>query len=254
MKKPETNAEAISERAKAQYVSTICRPDLAAPSQLIASRVNKRIPDAVHDVKALVKYCNRTASLGLSFVKIDLSTARINLFTDAAFANGENLTSQIGFLVILSDGSNAANILHYGSSKCKRVTRSVLAAELMALVHGFDQAFVIQHTLHEILGRNLPIDAYVDSRTAFNFVAKNADTMEKRLQIDANALRQSLQQGELRSIGWIPGTENPADAFTRKCLPSENHPLIRLMKSNKLEVKRTGWTDMGASSTQKEKQ
>jgi hypothetical protein len=42
------------------------------------------------------------------------------------------------------------NIIHWSSIKCKRVTRSVLASELYAMVHGVDIAIAINTTLKMI--------------------------------------------------------------------------------------------------------
>ena len=90
-----------------------------------------------------------------------------------------------------------------------------MAAELLALVYGFDQAYVIKHTLEKTLSKDIPIDVLIDSRTVFNTEAKGTGTLEKRLLIDVSALHQSHYIGELRSIGWISGKNNPADGLTR---------------------------------------
>ena len=84
------------------------------------------------------------------------------------------------------------------------------------------------------------MDVYLDSRTVFNIIAKDGTTLEKRLQIDAHALRESYARGELRSIAWIPGTENVADGLTKGLIGS-SHPLWKLIVSNKLCVAPLGW-------------
>lgn len=71
------------------------------------------------------------------------------LFTDASFGNTDNYKSELGFVLQLVDKSNTANIIHYGSMRCNRVTRSVLAAELYALIYGFANAFIVQSALEE---------------------------------------------------------------------------------------------------------
>ena len=231
---------ASSERGKMQYIATATRPDIASATQLLTADATnaslttlKRLKDVVHRLKA-------TREMGLRFVKLDPETLRLVLFTDASFANSDNLSSQMGFVIVIADGQNNANILHYGSKKCSRVTRSVMAAELLALVNGFDHAFVIQHTLQELFGRTISIDAFVDSRTTFNCVAKQAGTTESRLQIDAAAIRQSYDRGELRCFGWIPGKENPADGLTKSSLPTNDHPLVHMMRTNKLTLNPQG--------------
>ena len=49
------------------------------------------------------------------------------------------------------------NIVHWSSTKCKRVTQSVLASEIYGMVSGYDLGFVIQRTLVTIAERlNMP--------------------------------------------------------------------------------------------------
>ncbi|KAK1991051.1 hypothetical protein LX36DRAFT_736757 [Colletotrichum falcatum] len=73
---------------------------------------------------------------GLRFQPIKLVTAKLFVFVDGSFTNNEDLTSQLGFIIILSnkqlhkenDKSNGnaftlrGNIIHYSLTKCKRVT------------------------------------------------------------------------------------------------------------------------------------
>lgn len=138
------------------------------------------------------------------------------------------------------DAKDRANIVHYGSNKSKRVARSVLAAEMHGLTLGFDYAFVIKTMLEEIIGRTVQVEALIDSKTLFNVIAKDASTAERRLQIDALALRESYSIGELSRIGWLPGTRNPTNGLT-KCILSQNSPLYRLMISNHYSADPCGW-------------
>jgi len=236
---PKTERESVSARAKLQYVATVSRPDLASPVQLLASKVKH----PSEETRKIIAYSKETCQKGLRFVNLDKDTMRIVLFTDASFGNTQDLSSQIGFVVTLVDGDNNANIIHYGSKKCRRVTRSVMAAEILALVIGFDQAYIVKHALGELLDIDIPIDAFIDSRTTFNCVAKNASTIEKRLQIDVAALRESYTRGELRCLGWIPGHMNPADGLTKSIVPGNTHALNVLMNSNKLDLQPQGWAE-----------
>jgi len=70
-----------------------------------------------------------------------------------------------------------------------------MAAELHALIYGFDNAYLVRDILEEVLQQKIEIDGYLDSRTVFNVVAKSSSTLEKRLQIDVHALRTSRKRG-----------------------------------------------------------
>jgi hypothetical protein len=80
-------------------------------------------------------------------VPLDISSLSLLVFTDASFANNKDLSLQIGFVIILIDRNQSANILYWSLIKCKRVTRSILASKLYALAHGFDIRAVIKSTI-----------------------------------------------------------------------------------------------------------
>ena len=78
---------------------------------------------------------------------LDMSSLSLLVFTDAFFANNNDLLSQIGFVIVLTDRNQSANILYWSSIKYKRVTRSVLASKLYALAYGFDIRAAIKSTI-----------------------------------------------------------------------------------------------------------
>ena len=240
LKFPKTKEDLIRVRAQIQYIATCTRPNLCAAVQLMASEVTNACEDTFKKMSTIAARCHQTQNVGLRFVPLDTSSLRIALFTDASFANNKAKKSQMGFVIVLCDSNGDANILYYGSTACNRVTRSVMAAELLGLVYGFDNAYLLQHMLTEILGYTVPVDAYADSKIVFDIIAKRGPTLEKRLQIDAHALRESHLKGELRILAWIEGKDNVADGLTKSLINSK-HPLWKLITTNKLETKPQGW-------------
>lgn len=100
-----------------------------------------------------------------------------------------NLSSQIGYVICLADASDKANIIHWSSIKCKRVTRSVLASELYAMAHGFDTGAVIKSTVEKILRIPLlPMIMCTDSKSLYDCLVKVGSTQEKRLMVDLMCL------------------------------------------------------------------
>lgn len=62
-----------------------------------------------------------------------------------------------------------------------------MAAEVKSLVHGFGflYAYLVRDLSEELIGRPLTLEAMIDSKTVFNFVARDGQSTERRLQIDA---------------------------------------------------------------------
>lgn len=117
--------------------------------------------------------------------------------TAASFSNSKESTSQLGLVIIIADKNGNVNIIDYLSIRCRKVTRGVMAAELHALILGFDLAYINREMMMEILGRGIPIEAYVDSRTVFDDITKDVRTTGRRLRIDVAAFNESCIRGYL---------------------------------------------------------
>lgn len=163
----------------------------------------------------LVITCQNSPKFGLTFVPLYVAKISIVLFIDVGFATNKDMTSQLGYVMVLMDDKNNANNVHYGSTKSKRITRSVLAAELFAMVQGFDVCSTIRIAINEMFDRSVPLNIYTDSRSLFDCQTNINRTTEKRLLIDLCMLRESYERREISEVFWIPTHQNPADAFTK---------------------------------------
>ncbi len=103
------------------------------------------------------------------------------MFSDASFANNKDFSSQLLFTILIVDSNGNCSNLNWSSTKCKRVTRSVLAAELYALAHGYDAGFTIAYTTGNLLGRKIEIKIFTDSRALFDSTTSLCTHPEKGL-------------------------------------------------------------------------
>jgi len=108
---------------------------------------------------------------------------------DTSFANNKDLSSQIGYILILADALNKANIVYWSLIKCKRVTRSVLASDLYSMAHGFNIGAVIKSTLDKVLQVNLLLILCTDLKSLYDYLIRLGTTQEKRLIINIICLR-----------------------------------------------------------------
>jgi Reverse transcriptase (RNA-dependent DNA polymerase) len=229
----------VAQRARGAYIASMCQPEasydlsfaaqITTPTESDAKTLNKRL-----------QWQMGNRSRGLKFVQLDPKSLRLLAFTDASFANNKDLSSQIGYILVLADAMDNANILHWSSLKCKRVTRSVLASELYGTAHGFDIAIAIKTTLDNILDTRTPLILCTDSKSLFDCLVRLGTTQEKRLMIDIMCLRQAYERRQITEVKWIDGDTNPADAMT-KAKPCD--ALRRLIDTNKVDIKDMGWVE-----------
>jgi hypothetical protein len=175
----------------------------------------------------------------LRFVSLNRYQLRLMIFTDAAFANTTDLHSQIDYVICLTNDIHA-NLIHWSSIKCKRITRSVLAIELYAMINDFDVEAVIKLIIERMLHISLSLILLIDSKSLFDCLIKLETTSEKRLMIDLMCLRQSYERREITEIRWIDENINFADAMTKSKFCNV---LINLIDINTIELKITEWVE-----------
>jgi len=253
-KSPTAQQDYVQQRARGAYIASICQPEACFDYSVAAQHQSP----AAEEIKALnrrIKWQINNLDRGLRFLPIDLATAKLFVFVDGSFANNHDLTSQLGFIMVLAneriveqpaaDGESfelTGNIVHFSSTKCRRVTRSVLASEVYGMVAGADVAHAIGTTLAMITDRlklpRIPTILCTDSYSLYECLVKLGTTKEKRLMIDIMALRQSYERREIYEIRWIHGSDNPADGFTKS---SPNNTLEELVSNGQLEIRMNGW-------------
>ncbi|EED20802.1 transposable element tc1 transposase, putative [Talaromyces stipitatus ATCC 10500] len=189
------------------------------------------------------RYADTTSSRGK--VRKDVSpqeqyVAQRALGAYIASVSQPEASFDLSFVIVLADAANNANIVHWSSIKCKRVTRSVLASELYAMVHGFDSAASIKSTTMQLLHltKPLPLVICTDSKSLYECLIKLGTTQEKCLMIDLMCLQQSYKRQEIAEIKWINGESNPADAITKS---KPCRALQALIDTNKLNINVDGW-------------
>jgi hypothetical protein len=239
-----TKDQYVAQRARGAYLATVSQPEAAFDLSFAAQMINP----GKEETKLLnkrIQWQIENSGRGLKFVKLDKNTLKLIVFTDSSFANNRDYTSQIGYVVILADQDNNANILHWSSTKCRRVTRSVLASELYAMSNSVDMAASIKATIELILNLTLPLTTCTDSKSLYDCLVKLGTTQEKRLMVDLMCLRQSYERREIAEIKWIDGDSNPADAMTK----SKACPALReLIDTNKINIKVTQWVERNDES------
>lgn len=132
---------------------------------------------------------------------------------DDSFANNHNLSSQIGFIIAIVNKKRnknstkyeiKGNILHWSSTKYKRVTHSVLASEIYSMVGGFNIGIVVTTTMKLIADQlsipKIPLVIYTDSHSLYKYLIKLGTTKEKQLIINIMALRQAYKHREIHKV------------------------------------------------------
>ncbi|MGI4816804.1 MAG: hypothetical protein ACRYE7_02355, partial [Janthinobacterium lividum] len=202
----------------------------------------------VKELNVALKSQTGQPDAGLTHVSLGLDHLSLYVFTDGSFADNSDFTFQIGYVIVLGNETPATftlrgNVLHWSSTKCKRVTRTVLASELYAMVQGVGMAIPLASTINKIMERlelsPVPIVVCTDDFSLCECLVKLETTDEKHLMINIMSIGESYERKELTEIRWINGKENSADAMAEE---SRTGALRTLAYNNELQVReKDGW-------------
>lgn len=120
------------------------RPDCCAGVQILAPGKEEIIPTEIIQLGKIITRLIEIRDIGLKYKPLNMESIRMELINDASFGNDRNFKSQLGYLVLLEQDTGTEHIIHYARNRCKIVKRSVLAAEVHALMLEFDFAYLLR--------------------------------------------------------------------------------------------------------------
>ena len=149
------------------WIIGLTRPDISFDvCQLATNLKNATISD--------VKYFNKIvchlkqSNNPLKFQHLgDISKLRFIIYADAAHGNLVNGASQEGYLIFIVGENNKCILLNWQSKRIRRVVRSCLAAETLALSDAVDNGIYLSKMLSELLYNDtycIPIEVVTDSK------------------------------------------------------------------------------------------
>ncbi len=205
----------VAQRAREAYLTSICQFEASFDLSHAAQSTDSTFcSDDVIALNKRLQWQIINQIRGLQYVKLNQSSLQLVIFNDSFFANNRDLFSQIDYVICLADATHA-NILHWFSIKCKRITRSVLTIELFAMIHDFDVDSVLKATLTKMLDIFISLILVIDSKSLYDCLVRLEITVEKRLMMNVMILRQSYERREITEIKWIHESNNSVDSMTK---------------------------------------
>ena len=146
----------------------------------------------------------------------DIESSSIVVYSDASFKNLPDCGSQGGHIVLWRDSENRCAPIQWQSKKIKRIVKSTLAAESLALHDGVDSAFYTKTIIQELLKVDVEIHCRVDNNSLVENVHSSTNVKEdQRLVLDMCALKEMKGREELNSICWVSKDKQLADPITK---------------------------------------
>ena len=195
------------------------RPDISANvCQLSGTYKNATVADILFANKTIKKVS--CEDLSLYFPKLNLSKLTLEVHSDASYKNLPNAGSQGGFIILLCDDLGNAAPIQWQARRIKRVVKSTLAAECLALEDAIDYAYYIKCILDEVLGLSKgssKINCYIDNKSLHDVLHSSNNVKEdKRLIQDVSLIKETMHKEEVNSVSLVESKWNLADPLTKR--------------------------------------
>ena len=219
----------LTEKEKSEYrsivgqlhwIATQTRPDIAFDAcELSGSSSRATVSDITRLNKAVSKVT--TDAYRISFPHMsDVSECFLECYSDSSFANLPDGGSQGGYVIFLVDRNEHRCPIFWQSRKIRRVVKSTLAAETLALLDGAEAAFFIASIITEIcMVPPLKIYCNIDNKSLLEALYSSKLVDDQRLRIDISVLQDMITKKEITSVHWVPTAKQLADCLTKKGVP-----------------------------------
>lgn len=162
---------------------------------------------------------------------------KIVFYSDASHANlCEGVGSCVGYIIFLVGSNGQCCPLTWKSGKARRVVKSTIAAEAMALLDGIDESLYLKKVILQIMSLNqkdLPVIGIVDHKGLWEAVRSTKLVEDRRLRIEIASVKECLQRGEVMEVRLCSTTEMLADCLTKK--GADGRKLLAVLQSGTLE-------------------
>jgi transposase InsO family protein len=225
---------------QANWVATQSRPDLSYDVLELSVAMKQPKVEHISQANKMVRKmkCDRCKVV---FPRLgNVNNIRIAMYSDASYANlPDGVSSAEGHLVLIYGENGQCSPLAWCTRKIRRVVKSTIAAETLALVDGLDTAYYVGSIISELLFRKIrcnviPIDCFIDNKSLYDNIHSTKLVHEKRLRIDIATIKEMVQKGEVSKVQWVPNSRQLSDSLTKR--GANTRPLLDLFNTGQLLV------------------
>ena len=199
------------------WLSTQSRPDVAFSVCDLSKKTDSLTVDSIIRANKIVKMV-KSEEVSLHFRPLqDVKSLKIECYSDASYANLRDGGSQGGYLIFVSDEQNNRSLVSWQSRRVRRVVKSTLAAEALALLDAAQAGVLMAHMISEILSlENSPIvNCYVDNRSLVESLHSTKSVDDKHLRIDVAVLKDMMHQKKINAVVWVDSFNQLANVLTK---------------------------------------
>ena len=202
------------------WVARQSRPDAMFDASNLASSIKNATVQTIHEANRIVaKLKSKKVILNFHHLGRD-SALKMIMFSDASFANLSDGGTQGGHFIMLMGENGKFSPLSWQSRRVKRIVRSTLAGETLAMSEGIDNAIFLSTLFSELTAGDVehaaPITCVTDNHSLADALKSTKSVTEKRLRLEISSVKELIQTKRVERVLWYKTQEQLADCLTKK--------------------------------------
>ena len=215
------------------------RPDIHFEvCSLATSLKSAKVQHIIDANKVIRKVKNEMVKLKYQHLGSD-SELKLVTYSDASFGNLPDGGTQGGSLVMLMGENNKFSLLFWQSKRIRRIVKSTLAGETLAMTDSIDNAVFVATLFAELYTgkadpRKLYITCVTDNHSLYDAINSNKSVAEKRLRLEISSIKEMIENKQLKQVLWSTSKNQLADCLTKK--GASTHELLKGLENGKLDI------------------
>lgn len=203
------------------WVASQSRPDIMCNISILASSTKHATVQTLHCANKLIRKL-KSEEVTLRFQHLGEDTSlKLVVFSDSSMGNLPDGGTQGGHLIMLMGEEGKFSPKCWQSKRIKRVVRSTLVGETLALGDGVDSAVFLTTLYSELTTgdctcNKLPIVCVTDNHALFDAIKSTKSVTQKRLILEISSIRELTNSGTIQQIMWSATKEQLTDCLTKK--------------------------------------
>ena len=212
------------------WVASQTRPDIAFLVMRLSQHTKAPTVEDLFQANFVLCRVKRDTVV-FKYKPVDLNTCFLLSYSDAAWANLDSGKTGGGYLIgVAAEDRDTYGIIGWRCRALRRVVRSTMAGETLALGDLLDEAEAVCDVWKCVMGRELRATAVTDCRSLYDHIHLGKQVTEKRLRCELFALREAQKEKTLE-VEWADTKQQLADSLTKSMVA---HRLIQVINNGSL--------------------
>ena len=171
----------------------------------------------------------------------NLGSGQLSLlvYTDASLGNLPGGGTQGGYIIFLANEKGKVIPICWNSKKIRRVVRSTLAGETLAMAEGIDVAIFVSTLFTELTKGTpapdgLPLICVTDCKSLHDALKSTKQVGDKRLRLEISGIKELMEKNIVKEVKWQTSHTQLADCLTKRGASSAK--LLQVLQEGKISL------------------